>query len=64
LYSEPYIGAVKSRRLRCVWNTWSGMHIRFWRENQMQRYFEDQDGRIILKRSERDMIGTNLFGLE
>lgn len=32
----------------------------------MQRYFEDQDvdGRIILKRSERDMVGTNSFGLE
>ena len=27
----------------------------------MQRYFEDQDvdGRIILKRSEKDVIGTN-----
>jgi len=34
--------------------------------NQMQRCFEDQDvgGSIILKRSERDMIGRNSLGLE
>jgi hypothetical protein len=32
----------------------------------MQRCFEDQDvgGSIILKRSERDMIGRNSFGLK
>ena len=66
LYSAPYTAAVKSRRLRCGWNVWSEVHTRFWRENQMQRCFEEQavDGRIILERFERDTIGNNSFGLE